>query len=138
MRDPTTAVPTGVQRLMEAINGHDLGALVACFTPEYQSEFPVHPDRAFRRRDRGRANWSAIFTSVPDIRAEVLRSSTDDDSAWAEWDWTGTQASGTSFLHRGVTLQGVQQGRIVRARLYMEPVQADGQRVDYAIRQARQ
>jgi hypothetical protein len=52
-------------RLREAMNDHDIDAFVGCFTPDYRSEQPAHPDRAFGGRDQGRTNWSAIFREIP-------------------------------------------------------------------------
>ncbi|CAN5312348.1 hypothetical protein BH24ACT19_BH24ACT19_18590 [soil metagenome] len=105
----TESSPTAlVEHLQQAINQHDLDALAACFDPDYQSEFPVHPDRAFRGHDQMRKNWSRIFSAVPDIEAVLLRYTC------------------------GLTIQGVQQDRIAWARLYMEPAQESG--TDAAVR----
>jgi hypothetical protein len=79
-----------------------------------------------------RTNWSQIFGAVPDIHAELLRLAEDGDTVWAEWEWSGTQTSGARFWQRGVTIQGVRQGRVVWVRLYMEPVQEGGAATDSA------
>ena len=63
-----------------------------------------------------------IFGAVPNIHAELLRYATEGTTIWAEWEWTGELASGKRFLHRGVTIQGVEHGKVSWARLYMEPV----------------
>ena len=115
-----------VRRIQQAINQHDLDALTDCFEPEYQSEFPAHPERAFQGHTALRANWTRIFSAVPDLHAELLRCLADDETAWAEWDWRGTGADGQPFAMRGVTLQGVRTGRVAWARMYMEPVRDDG------------
>ena len=65
--------PPVLQRLMDAVNGHDLDALAACFTPDFLSETPAHPDRAFQGRDQVRHNWAAIFRAVPDIQITCPR-----------------------------------------------------------------
>jgi ketosteroid isomerase-like protein len=127
----TTAV---LQRLREAINRHDLDALADCFEPDYRSEFPAHPDRAFRGHEQMRKNWSQIFGAVPDIEAALLRSASEGDTVWAEWEWTGTRADGTPFATRGVTVQGVRHDRIAWVRLYMEPVR-EGGGADEGVRQ---
>jgi hypothetical protein len=66
-----------VDRLVQATNDHDLGALVACFAQEYASETPAHPARGFRGRGQVRRNWEQIFSFVPDLRAEVTRSAAE-------------------------------------------------------------
>jgi hypothetical protein len=119
-----------LERLQHAQNQHDLDAFVACFAPDYQSEQPVHPDRAFRGREQVRKNWSTVFTEIPDFRAELLRTTAEDDTVWAEWHWSGTLAEGGRFDWQGVTLFGVQENHIQWGRLYMEPVQESGAGID--------
>ena len=128
--------PTAVlERLRRAIDGHDLDALAACFEPDYHSEFPVHPDRAFRGHEQMRKNWTQIFGAVPDIEAALLRCASEGDTVWAEWEWTGTRADGAPFAVRGTTIQGVRHGLISWVRLYMEPVQEGGGGADEGVRQ---
>src|ERR671917_1012629 len=86
-------VPAGavVGRLLAAVNGHDLDTLVACFAEDYLNETPAHPQRGFRGSEQVRRNWSQIFASVPDITAQVTRSSIDGDTTWTEWEMSGTR-----------------------------------------------
>ncbi len=111
-----------VDRLREAINRHDLDALAACFAPDYRSEFPAHPDRAFRGHEQMRRNWTQIFGGVPDLVASLRGCTVVGETAWAEWEWRGTRRDGAPFAMRGVTIQGVVGDRIAWVRLYMEPV----------------
>ena len=70
------------------------------------------------------------------MEAVLLCCTSEGDTAWAEWEWTGTRADGTLFAMRGVTIQGVQQDRISWVRLYMEPVQEGGGGADAGVRQS--
>ncbi|MBA3424276.1 MAG: nuclear transport factor 2 family protein [Rubrobacteraceae bacterium] len=124
-----------IERLRRAINQHDLDALIACFDPDYRSEFPAHPDRTFRGHEQMLKNWTQIFSAVPDIEAALLRCTSEEDTVWAEWEWKGTRADDAPFAMRGVTVQGVRQGRITWARMYMEPVEI-GAGSDAAVRQS--
>ena len=125
---------TVLERLRDAQNGHDLDAFVACFDPQYHSEQPVHPDRAFRGRDQVRANWSAIFDGVPDFRAELVAAAVSGDVEWSEWRWRGTQSDGAALDMAGVIVGGVSGGRLRWARLYVEPVEQGGAGIDVAVR----
>jgi ketosteroid isomerase-like protein len=114
-----------VERLHQATNAHDVDALVECFEEDYRSEQPLHPARAFQGREQVRKNWGALFESIEDLRAELLRSVEDEDTAWAEWRWTGTKADGTPFEEAIVTIMGLRGGRIAWARLYGDEVERD-------------
>ena len=122
-----------MRRVQAAINAHDLEALADCFEENYNSTFPAHPDRAFVGRTQMRQNWSQILGGVPDLQAELLRAAVEGDTVWTEWEWRGTRRDGKSFLQRGVTLQGVAQGRIKWARLYMELVEEGGAGADASV-----
>lgn len=127
--------PAGVvERLRQAINQHDLDALTACFAEDYRSEFPAHPDRAFQGHAQMVKNWTQIFGGVPDLAATLVTCTAAGDTAWAEWDWRGSRRDGAPFAMRGVTVQGVADGRIVWTRLYMEPVEVTGAGSDAAVR----
>jgi ketosteroid isomerase-like protein len=140
--EPARAQKTGtesgpqpvMERLQAAQNQHDLEAFLDCIDPDYQSEQPVHPGSAFRGREQVRKNWSAMFSGVPDFRAELLRSTTEGDTAWSEWHWSGTHADGTRLEMRGVTIFGVRDNRIAWGRLYMEPVDQAGAGIDAQVK----
>src|SRR4051812_12077791 len=48
-------------RLLAAMNAHDVDAFVDCFAPDYRSEQPAHPGRAFEGSDKVRENWTSVF-----------------------------------------------------------------------------
>jgi ketosteroid isomerase-like protein len=123
-----------VQRLQRATNEHDLDALVACFAPDYRNETPAHPERGFSGREQVRANWTQIFAAIPDVACEVLRCAIDGDTVWSEWEHRGTRPDGTPHLMRGIVIFGVADGLAAWARFYLEPVQADADTVDQAVR----
>lgn len=123
-----------LERLHRAQNQHDLEAFVACFAPDYQSEQPIHPDRAFRGREQVRKNWSTIFNEIPDFQSELLRSTVEDDIVWTEWHWYGTLVDGKQFDWWGMAIFGVQDNQIKWGRLYMEPRQASGAGIDATVK----
>jgi ketosteroid isomerase-like protein len=112
-----------VERLLAAINAHDLEAMVALFAEDYVNEWPAHPQRGFRGNEQVRQNWSQIFGGVPDLQARLPRMTADGDTVWAEWDMSGTRRDGAAFLMRGVSIFGVGQGRLAWVRFYLEPVE---------------
>ena len=48
MDTPNDGAVAVLQRLLVALNAHDLDALVACFADDYVNETPAHPRRGFR------------------------------------------------------------------------------------------
>jgi len=123
---PSTApdARTLVEKVRRALNAHDIEGLLALVDPEYESEQPAHPDRTFSGREQVRKNWSTIFNRVPNLRADIIMTAVEGDTAWTEWWWHGVRGDGTKFDYKGVTLFRIWNGRVVSGRLYMEPVQA--------------
>ena len=108
---------------------------MGCFAVDVESTQPSHPSRSFHGRDRVRSNWTEIFGGVPDLHAELLRSTTDGDLTWSEWHWRGTRRDGPPFEMRGVTIQSVVGDAIAQVRFYMEPVEHGGPGVAAAVAQ---
>jgi ketosteroid isomerase-like protein len=128
------AAPIAVlERLHDAMNRHDLEAFVGCFNADYESEQPCHPDRAFTGTAQVRKNWTTLFAAMPDFRGELLRWSVDGEVIWTEWHWRGTQRDGTEIDMRGIILFGVADNRIDWGRLYMQPVEANGEDIDQSL-----
>ena len=112
-----------LERLLAAVNGHDLDALVACFDEDDVNVNPAHPQRGFRGSEQVRRNWAQIFAGVPDVHARVLRSAVDGDTLWSEWEMTGARNDGAAFDMRGVFIFGVADDRTKWARMFLEPVE---------------
>jgi ketosteroid isomerase-like protein len=115
-----------VDRLAAQLNAHNPDGMAALFHPDYRSEQPAHPARAFTGRSQMHANWQAILGGITDFHGDMVRSVDDGDVTWTEWHWTGTSPDGSPFEVRGVTLFEVQDGQITSGRLYMEDVEGAG------------
>ena len=125
-----------MNRLLAALNAHDLDAFVECFASDYRSEQPAHPDRRFEGRDKVRENWTSVFAGIPDFRAELLASATIGDTVEiGEWHWRGTHTDGTPFAMAGVTVMGIEHQRIAWGRLYMEVIEQDSGDIDAMVRE---
>jgi ketosteroid isomerase-like protein len=122
-----------VERLVVAMNAHDLDAVAGLIDENYRSEQPAHPGRAFTGRAQMLANWTAMFAGIPDFHTEQVRSVQDGDTTWSEWHWSGTRTDGQSFEVRGVTLFQIRDGRIVAGRLYVEDVEREEAGIEEAV-----
>jgi ketosteroid isomerase-like protein len=125
-----------VERLRNAVNRHDLESLAGCFAQDFLNETPIHPARSFQGREQVRKNWAQIFAGVPDIEADILRSSVEGASAWTEWEMRGTRRDGARHLMRGVSIFGVGDDEFTSVRFYLEPVEDGGAAVDAAVAMA--
>ena len=123
-----------LDRIDRATNGHDLDGLVACFTSDYESVRPIHPARSFVGPEQVRRNWEQIFGAVPDLRTRVVGFAVSGDDVWAEWEFAGNRRDGEPYLMRGVVVLRVRDGRATHARFFLEPVEADAEEVDAAVR----
>ena len=123
-----------LQRLLAAMNAHDLEAMVSCFAEDYVNETPIHPLRGFRGNEQVRKNYAQIFANVPDLHARVPRSVVDGDTLWTEWDIRGTRRDGAAFLMRGVAIFGIRGNAIASARFYLDSVEDSSGDVDNHVR----
>lgn len=112
-----------IERLIDAINQHDLDAMTECFAPDFMNAWPVHPVRSFTGRDHLRSNWEAMFAARPDIRATIGAQAMAGTEAWGEWEFEGTELDGSRFHQRGVIIVVIDGDVIAEARFYLEPVE---------------
>ena len=131
-REPGAAL---LDRLVMAASDRDLDGLAGCFAPDYRNETPAHPAQGFTGRDQVRRNWQQIFTFMPDITVQVLRSACHGGVVWSEWDMAGTRPDGAAMQMAGVVIFGVRGEQFAWARFYLEPVQAGGPDVNETVRQ---
>jgi ketosteroid isomerase-like protein len=123
-----------LHRLRAAINARDLEGFVACFADDYRSNQPAHPTRSFVGASQVRENWASVFAGISDLTAELLSEATTDDGVViGEWFWHGAHLDGQPFAMRGVTVLGVERGRIGWGRLYMESVDEGGPDIEQMV-----
>ncbi len=125
-------------KLKNAMNTHDINSFIECIDENYFSEQPVHPDRTFYGKEQVKKNWSSNFEEMPDFSARVLRHFISNNTFWAEWEWQGTRQDKSRLLMRGVTIMGVEDGKIKWGRLYIEPVEVNGKGIDATVREVMQ
>jgi ketosteroid isomerase-like protein len=116
-----------IDRLVRAINEHNLDALTACFADDYVNVTPAHPARSFTGKDQVRQNWRSIFKALPDVQASIVRSTVDGRTVWTEWEHRGTLPQGAPHLLRGVVIFSVGTHTITGARFFLEPVDESDQ-----------
>jgi hypothetical protein len=124
-----------IARLVDAMNRHDPGGMAATMAPDYRSEQPAHPNRAFTGNAQVVENWTAMFAAVPDIVADVLREDTVGTTSWSECWWHGHRPDGTAYELRGVIVAELREDGLIQAqRLYVELVEGDGPAIAETVR----
>ena len=114
--------------LINAVNRHDLDALVGQFADDVRSDTPAHPARSFVGSDQVRGNWSQILGSITDLHATVVASASapddtgDGEVVWAELAFDGHRPDGAPWQMRGVTINRIAGGRINAVQFYLEPL----------------
>lgn len=136
MKSGTSTGLALIERLRDAVNRHDLEALTGCFADNFLNETPVHPARGFQGREQVRKNWAQIFAGVPNIEADIVRSSVEGGYAWSEWEMRGTRGDGVAHLIRGVSIFGIGEREFTSVRFYLEPVDEGEASADQAVRMA--
>ena len=124
-----------LERLRDAMNSHDAKKIESLFADTYQSSQPLHPARGFSGHAQVLKNWTSVFEGVPDFTAELVASSVDGAIEWGEWDWRGHHPDGSPFAMRGVTILLARDGLVAEMRLYVEPVDVDGDDIEDAVRE---
>src|SRR4051794_27934787 len=113
-----------LSNLLDAMNAHDAERMAAWFAPDYHSQQPSHPNREYTGRDTMATIWGELFGAVPDMECELLATTDQGSTVWAEWYWHGHYADGSPFEMCGVTIaQLTEDGRIASQRLYGEQVE---------------
>jgi ketosteroid isomerase-like protein len=115
-----------VDRLIEAINSHDIEDLVACFAPDFSMTWPAHPERSFSGPSGVRRNWEALFKAFPDMHASISDRVHKGEECWGEWEFVGHSITGgQDFWQRGVIVIRARGDVIAQSRFYMEPVSGE-------------
>ena len=76
-----------LRRFADAINAHDLDAIVSCFAPDYHDIEPAHPKRQIVGGEEVvRKNWGTVLRSVTDFRTEVRTIAAEGEVGLIEHD----------------------------------------------------
>lgn len=124
-----------VRRMIAAANRHDLDAMVAEFSDDYENITPIHPARSFTGRAQVRRNWENLFAGVPNLQLTVYNAQTaPDGTVWMEWGNSGIRRDGVPVEMAGVSIFTVRADRIAGVHFYLEPVDHGTGDISAAIR----
>lgn len=121
-----TALTDLAERWIRALTDHDLEEAVACFHPDYRDEAPARRGETVAGRGQVRENFARLFHDVPDLRADLLSTSSNGTTLWMEWRMRGTRTDGSGMEFAGVNIFDVDDGQFRRGRIYTELVRDAG------------
>ena len=91
-----------INRLVVAMNAHDLDAAAGFNHEDYRSEKLAHPGRAFVGRAQMRANWVVDVRGGSRLPRRGCRSVQDGETTWYPTaNWSGTLSDWQAFEMRG-------------------------------------
>src|SRR5260370_20417873 len=115
-----------VERWNQALTDHDLEAAISCLAPDYRDRAPARRGEEVLGRDQVRANFAALFETIPDLRAELLGRVADGSTVWMEWRMSGTRTDGTPMEFVSDNIFEVEGGSFTEGRIYIEIVRERG------------
>lgn len=122
-----------VRRMIAAANRHDLDAMVAEFSDDFENITPIHPAQSFTGNAQVRRNWENLFAGIPDLHLTVHDATAADGTVWMEWSNAGTRRDGTAVEMAGVSIFTVRDDRIGGVHFYLEPVDHGTRDIDTAV-----
>lgn len=123
--------------MITAANRHDLDAMVAEFSDDYENITPLHPAQSFTGSAQVRRNWENLFAGIPDLHLTVYNATTAaDGTVWMESGNAGTRRDGTRVEMAGVSIFTVRDDLIGAVHFYLEPVDHGTRDIDTAVQDA--
>jgi hydroxyacylglutathione hydrolase len=127
-RGPKSEAETVARRYFEAISTHELEAALAMWVPEGRES--VHGQGEFAGREGLRTFIGGLLDALPDLRFEIMSTTTEGERCGVQWRLTGTFAgpgmlggvapTGHPLTLEGVDLLTVRNGQIESNEVFMD------------------
>ena len=118
----TAATIEVVDRFNEALNAHDLDAVMALMTDDciFDNTYPPPDGEQFIGQAPIRAFWEQMLASSVDARFEAEEMFASGDRCTVRWRYTFTDADGIGRHIRGVDAIRVRDGKIAEKLAYVK------------------
>jgi len=118
----TSATTTAVERLLDALNQHDVDAMMAAMTtdPLYEDTLPKPDGARYVGREAVRGYWEAFFRRSRQATIEIEEIFAVGDSCAVRHLYRWVEEDGTHGHVRGATLFHVRSGRVAEMRAYVK------------------
>lgn len=118
----TTATTTAAERLIDAVNRHDVDAIMHAMTADcvIEAAQPSPDGTRHAGQQAARRYWEAVFQRSPEISIEVEEIFAAGDSCAVRHRYRWVEEDGTAAHVRGAILFRVRSGRIAEMRAYVK------------------
>lgn len=103
-----------VDRFNEALNRHDVDAVMALMTPAsvFENTSPPPDGERLVGHDAVRGFWEQMFRSTPTAQVEAEDIVAAGDRCVVRWQYTWTDPNGTARHIRGIDVMRVRDGKV--------------------------
>jgi steroid delta-isomerase-like uncharacterized protein len=116
-----SSVEETVQKVVDAINRHDLEACVACYSPDAELQDPGFPDPV-HGIEHVREGFTYWFSAFPDVHVQVVRTIIQGPEVALEWlaeashvgEYVGVQGHGQRLRYLAAIHFRIENGLITR------------------------
>ncbi len=118
----TNATTTAVERLLDALNRHDVDAMVAAMTADcvFEDTLPKPDGARHSGREAVRHYWEAFFRRSREANIEVEEIFAAGDSCAVRYLYRWVDENGSPGHVRGATLFHVRSGHVAEMRAYVK------------------
>lgn len=120
--DPEFQTVSAVDRFNEALNRHDVDAVMAAMTEDciFENTWPPPDGERFEGQTAVRAFWENLIRDSPDARFDAEELFAAGDRCVVRWRYTYTGDDGVPRHLRGVDLFRVRDGLIAEKLAYVK------------------
>ncbi len=120
--DATDATLATIEQFNDALNRHDLDAVMAHMTDDciFENTYPPPDGQRYVGQVAVRAFWEELFRSTPDAHFEAEEIVAVEDRCTVRWRYRYTAGDGTAGHIRGIDLFRVRDGKVAEKLAYVK------------------
>jgi ketosteroid isomerase-like protein len=120
--DATNATLAAVEQFSDALNRHDIDAVMACMTDDciFENTYPPPDGERYVGQAAVRAFWEDLVRSTPDAYFHAEEMFAADDRCTVRWRYRYTGSDGLAGHIRGVDVFRVRDGKVAEKLAYVK------------------
>jgi len=120
--DATNATLAAIERFNEALNRHDVDAVMACMTDDciFENTYPPPDGQRYVGQAAVRAFWEELVRSTPDAHFDAEEIFAAGDRCTVRWRYRYTGSDGTAGHICGADVFRVRDGKVAEKLAYVK------------------